>query len=219
MSWLNRKLAINPIPQAMLKDFQLTYNFSPDALEVQKKIAWWVFFYDSYMIGRRDYSKIKNELDYKPATAFTEERFTLWKKTRHKFEAPYPIAIEDFDPRDKTIWDPSDISTKMKHRAQIKGELHLLSTEQILELDTTKLNGIEWQRTKVKVEIPYVVSREDVNRSMNKFTTRECWMYVGRREYWDRLIDAGFEFQRVNIYNGRPELAPYYAWTKLEDDE
>lgn len=162
---------------------QKRYNpYTPDLPALEQRERHWVFICcDLKLRLPRDYM-IEREPDV--SSAFTEKSFVMWKKKLGN--QSYPIPLEN------TFDDPFGQHPPLR----IQGELYLLTPSQIILLDNLRLNGVEFERKRVKIIVPF-----RKGRLYKTFTKRvEAWMYIGRSSYWDELIDGGYMFNIVKIF-------------------
>lgn len=206
------------IPSDKWMDAALEYTrYTPDIMDICLTAKHVTFLYDESMRGRSWHKHIQDESKFQ-MFGFTKDRVQMWKKELgvHSF----PIPLESLDPRDITPWETQDrFMNKFRHQAYLKGELHLLDPMAILRLDNHMENGVAFERKRVKIEVPELLVRKDINRCARRIVTTEAWMYVGIRSFWDQQLDAGFAFSPCEIFNGRPELPPYYFYTRMNNEK
>lgn len=124
--------------------------------------------------------------------------------------------------------------------AKIKGQLHAIRPYQFIAIDNYKENGVQFQRERVKLIVPYRVVKwlrdpsiapldmepyavEQGNPYVangnvpSTYTTKEfvviirAWMYIGIPKYWDQLITR-FDYGSVPTFiaKNRPWCYEYY---------
>lgn len=124
--------------------------------------------------------------------------------------------------------------------AKIKGQLLAIRPQLFIDLDNYKENGVQFQRERVKLIVPYRMVKwlhdpsvapldmepyaiEQGNPYIaegnvpSMYTTKEkvvlirAWMYIGVPEYWDKLI-TNFDYSSVSTFtaNNRPWCHKYY---------
>jgi len=115
---------------------------------------------------------------------------------------------------------------------KIRGEIHAIQPYQFRELDNLKDNGVQFVRQRVKLLVPHRPVYKIPERYSNgkpiplmtdqfslgeeRVTPITAWMYIGVPEYWDELMDAGYNaahlFTTVEHYKDRrPWLQEYYS--------
>lgn len=160
--------------------------------------------------------------------AFTVNRFNYWYSDIGEDRIPIPMMTED---RDHTVrYFPPPL--------QIQGQLFAVRPQAFLSLDTYKRNTVQFRRKRVNLILPYrEVNRTDyfdeeqkiirplppslvgkAVESKERVYIIRAWMYVGKEDYWNGLLDAGYRgFKTVNYYESRrPWLKEYYAYPKRE---
>lgn len=154
--------------------------------------TWWMdrhdlqlfFFYGDLMHKRNTLPLLKDNVT-KLATAYTEKNFTVFKKKLGK--ETFPIALE----------------TKFESVPQlfVRGELVGVCYEAYKELDTNEGNGVEFNRKRVTVQVPYrkVMGGGRVSEGLS--CNVRAWMYVASHKYWSDQIDGGYNFASVRIFS------------------
>jgi hypothetical protein len=214
------------------------YPHTPDIAILQQYELQLLFCPDDLKAGHRN-EKLLGDEKMLMSKAFTEERYTFWRKNLALESYPIPL---DRDTSDELA--PSWADQKGAPRARIGGELYALRPNLFIDLDKFKENGVQFTRQRVKLIVPYknvMVHdwREDVkdkNRislsstekkmysdmrfftSQWKFKTVRAWMYMGSNTYWeDQLETFSGRFSPVKIFRpNSPEIEPYYSFTKYE---
>lgn len=192
----------------LIGNFGRRTTFTPDAAILSRKESHLFFIADEMMEKHYDYARLGAEAT-NICQVLTQDKFSYWKKNLGK--KSFALALEN----------------GYTEKRQIRGELHLLLTEQIFKLDEHRENGVQYDRKRVKLILPYTQTQmkyqqmgfvlEDVPL-MDK--TINAWMYVGRSEYWDKLLDGGYMFSPVKHFTPHnPLLQQYYYFTNREYDE
>jgi hypothetical protein len=143
-------------------------------------------------------------------TAFTANpNWIMWKKKLGLGTFPIPMRVPMGD-------------TPM---GRVRGELYLVDSKRIKELDKYKLNGVEFRRKPVDLLVParhlVRVVNADHNyewQAVDRVVKLSAWMYVGRFKYWEEFLDAGYLFGRCQIHNPGKLIIPgsYYSFSELE---
>jgi len=119
---------------------------------------------------------------------------------------------------------------------KIQGQIFAVRPYSFIGLDTYKRNTVQFRRKRVDILVPYRVGKHMTNDELEptqklprvlqgtqhhileneRMFTLRCYMYVGKPEYWEDLLDAGYRgFKTVNIFESkRPGLKEYYAYPK-----
>ena len=107
-------------------------------------------------------------------------------------------------------------STVLGDPARVCGNLYLVPTKVIKDLDNRTLNGVWFQREKVSIDIP--------NRKLNGskspgpmiLDTIEAWMYVARMDYWTEQLDGkNILFKKVDLRPANNEMiGKYYFYNE-----
>lgn len=166
------------------------------------------------------------------ATAYTEDRFTLWNDrfTADVINGPdgpvTPVADQT------ALALPSAFFNAPERR--IQGEIFSLNVKEIMELDKHMMNGVEFNRERVTLILPYrekrfFKEREHANQFNGKDTgrsiamthvlesTQRAWMYIGNLDYWKPRLDGGYRFTLCRAFKRKtPGQEDYYNYTELE---
>jgi hypothetical protein len=146
------------------------------------------------------------------AQAFTMDNFFFWKKNLREESFTIPILTQQPQGLPKTMHFPSP--------GKILGECHRIKPAQLIDLDRRRENGVQFIRKRVRLLVPnrmvhttgyhkYQQPHDDPALNKPVITTSErvdilkAWMYVGKSEYWDTLIDAGYSYTSVSQYHAK----------------
>lgn len=160
------------------------------------------------------------------ATAYTRKNFNYWVQTVGDSRTPIPMEATG-----------TQLVRYFPPPLKVKGELNLVSTHQFKDVDTEKRNGVQFQRKRVDLIVPFrgLIYKENVDEDPTR-AIPDClrgkeipilqpervaivraWMYVAKPEYWNDVLDAGFSraFQTCNIYKSRRSwLNEYYSYPR-----
>lgn len=207
--------------------------FTPDFMWLERHEYVLLFVYDELMRNRRHYDELIGKDSLSLAAAFTYDRdLALWKKKLGDETFPIPLLGAD------RVYRGAGITSKKLHKmvpddlgpgllARIKGELHAVRPHAFWNgLDKHYLNGVEFQRQRVKVLVPYRLQLDGVGVDHNVYVQEvRCWMYIGIKDYWRNQLDGGMYFTPVGAYFPRSPVTKdghvmgvYYAYTRLEED-
>jgi hypothetical protein len=177
------------------------YPHTPDAATLEESEHQLLFVCDTMMSNRIHFPKIKDHSEVL-WRGFTYDSFTFFQRTLPG-QVPEPIPLR--------------IDTALAPRVKVFGEVHLIKSKFIKELDFMKVNRVQFERQRVKVIIPGRWRIDAENKSTDgkplpkvllgkkglispeEVYVRKMWMYVGRPECWEPLIDGGYFFQKVAI--------------------
>lgn len=180
-------------------------KLTPDygMLELQQAVN--IFVCDEMMQRHHKHSML-GEPEFL-GVAFTMHKFSMWKKKLGK--ASFPIPLEGT----KDLLAPP---------YRIRGELYAIRPKCILDIDKDKINGVLFQRKRVKLVLPHhsVVKTkmsDVVITTSVKHVLLSAWMYVGISERWEPDLDGGYLYSPVKHYkfHNNP-LGNYYQFTTLE---
>jgi hypothetical protein len=159
---------------------------------------------------------------YPYAPAYTSSEYCFIEKKLGK--ASFPVAFENF-----TREEEDRLPAWMSRRLRIKGELYALRGASFIPLDNYKLNGLQFDRVKVRITIPYFKRTRqesqsyngtwniDYSRTKDMLTSMEVFMYVGRKDFWMPQLsadDAPFDFNPVGRVqtDSRVWIKEYYDY-------
>jgi len=182
-------------------------KYTPDIAKLEQYAFQLYFACDETQEGQSQYKLIEDGAYVCPA--FTQSSFNYWQPNI-PWEPPIPMLS-------KEIIKPLPFYPDI---AKIKGQVYAIRPKCFLELDKYKLNGVKYQRNRVRLLVPYrslkfikdlsnipddieFVSPEGhVGRSVEKIVVIRAWMYTGIPEYWDKLISA-FDYGSVQTYQSK----------------
>lgn len=173
---------------------------TPDMWRLEQSMFQLIFIPDDMMFGKLNNHMIAEhardgETPLHPS-CFTFERYTFWKKDLG--DQSFPIALEKG-------FEPSGYLRVRPIPAKIKGQLYAILSSKIKTLDIHRQNGVQFQRVRTKVSLPYrhvsySVKSPLPNISPDYLHTIEAWMYVGIPTYWDDLIGDMFTVRECNKF-------------------
>lgn len=180
-----------------------------DAARLEQSQRQPVFMYGTMKRRFRSYDFIKDFSQFRGVAFTANPNWSMWKKSLG--DGTFPIAMR--------------VPYSMVPQARVKGELFLIDSQRIFDLDEILLNGVEFRRKKVNILVPYCRNRRIVNADHNYEDQRldaiyrlQAYMYVGRHDYWKDHLDAGYHFKLCTCYSPRGLILPgsYYDFTPLE---
>lgn len=192
---------------------------TPDIAYLEQYERVLLFCYGREMKGHAEHEVLGENKTYH-GTIFTESDYIVWRKRLGK--ESYPIAIRTEETGFGNI-----------RPARLKGELYAVSPNTIVSLDNSRENGKMFRRKRISLIYPYrertwAVAYGETHPdrlkwipqlSGTRLQTLEAWAYVGRKTYWDDVIDNGYSFTTVNQYNPGGQFAlqhKYYYFNKKE---
>jgi hypothetical protein len=203
------------LDQAALAVFDAKYRYTPDASLLSQYDQLPIFIYDRLMEGRDDHDQIVDFISSSGVMGFTRDHFCTWRKNLGKLS--FPIAIPTNERPDNPGWSDLVRETcwwKNASPALVRGVVHLIQRERIYELDKHYRNTVNYIRKKVKIQIPQTKSEHSgsVHKDKPYMLTMWCWMYVGKPEHWEPLLDNGYFFSPVRIFNTSHPLVKEYSF-------
>lgn len=183
---------------------RLILKHTADLWELQQYKRQFVFMYGDMMQGHRkfkQYMKDDSEFLYK---AFTRNKFTVFQKLIGS--ESFPIALAN--------------TFSCVQQLRVKGELFSIDPEHFVKLDNEMENGVRYRRVRQQLILPYREYNKKECISEQRVILVDAWMYVGRKDYWDGHIDAGFQFKPLTPLPQPPlmkhQLGDYYYFTSYK---
>jgi len=193
-------------------------QFTPDISELELHQFVLLFVCDDVMRAGKNY-KLIAEHSAKAARGFTMKAFNFYSKRTDGMGIPMKVDAQ-----------PDRFSfTALK----IKGEIHAVRPAAFPDLDRWYQNGQMFRRVRTKILYPtrehgMIVNKDSMGRKLpvalqgakhfllpEKVEPIEAWMYVGVPNYWNPLLDGGYEFETVPIRypkEDRSWLVKYYHY-------
>lgn len=194
-------------------------KYSPDIAKLEEYEFQLLFSCDETQIRHVKHSLIEDGAYVCPA--FTQGSFNYWLPEA-PFLPPVPMEAMEYGKYSMPNTPP---------KAKIKGELHAIRPYKFIALDNYKENGVQFQRKRVKLIVPYRMVKWLNDPSVVPFdmdpavalqenpyvangnvpsiyTTKEkvviikAWMYIGIPKYWDKLISA-FYYSSVKSFQAK----------------
>ena len=194
-------------------------KYTPDAGELESQWRHPVFICDDFMRNRPMYVNhgiIKEYAQYR-GRGFTDALFNgYWHLSEKR-------AL--FLPNSRTALQPDWSDQTSAHPVSVLGEVHLVPTGVLKELDKCMKNGYDFIRTTVTIKIWCAKSiwtpfgsppKPGTRLSKSKFGMRvrtslvpkrvETWMYVANPERW--IPDNGYDYKPLQIYEAINGVQP-----------
>lgn len=159
-------------------------------------------------------------LDY----GYTSKKFSFVKKELGL--ESFPVALD--------LRQREDLPLFMGETHRIRGEIYAICSKHFLTLDRYKQNGVQFERRRVNINVGsqklYRIPRKgdfgkpafdkiyDHELGRQEMCSVECWMYIGREDYWrDQLIDGFFAFKPIPIIEEENKvwLKTYYQYSRV----
>jgi len=193
-------------------------KYTPDIAELELHKFVLLFVCDDVMRAGRNYKLIADQ-SAKAARGFTLKAFNFYRKRTDGTGIPMVINTQ-----------PDRFNfTALK----IKGEIHAVEPTAFLKLDHHYQNGVQFRRVRTKILYPtrehgMILNKDADGKPLPKalqgpkhflFSERvhpiTAWMYIGVPNYWNPLLDGGFEFETVSIRYPKEDkswLVKYYHY-------
>jgi hypothetical protein len=115
-----------------------------------------------------------------PATVFTQSTYKVYDTKDYTILLPHTS-----EGKATPSWGSGDTDAA----AVVRGNLTKATVTELVDLDNLYENGVKFQRTQIRVVIPYKVNRND---GAIFATNRLCYAYIGIASYWEPLLDQGY---------------------------
>ena len=190
--------------KAWIKDNPPVSGFTWDMPKLEQCAHQPVFIYNQMKRRHRSFAMIEPWSEFRGRAFTANENWIMWKKKLGK--GTFPIAMR--------------IEHTMVPTARIAGELYLINSYRIKDLDEFMSNGVEFRRKQVQVLVPYArktyVHGDPVD--IQAVAKVSAWMYIGRYKYWEEFLDAGYHFKPCSRYSPKGFVlqGQYYDFTELE---
>lgn len=153
-------------------------SFTPDVPYLETRPFWRVLVVDE-MMAPHFMSKQLGDEAIKRVDAFTMDKFSMWKKDEGAASQVIPL-------------ESKFMSMPFTH---IRGQLWKIPTHRLYVLDSLKQNGVEFNRKRVQLAIPfhYTERHGDAASTTRRFmdTSLRAWMYVGNDDFWKPKLLKG----------------------------
>lgn len=180
-------------------------KFTRDGWKISMNQTQRLFLFDNFMTSAGN-SDLLDRLAVRRCTAFTAKpEYAMYQHNLGKFS--YPIALFQ-QPKPTPKWaNPVDPPSR------IKGEIFTVHPDLIFLLDKLHENGVRSQRHRINMRVPFFL-KNDATLNLVRgpyFATVTAWMYVGLPQYWEPLLDGGYQFTVAQSYESkRPWINRYY---------
>jgi len=213
-SWKKLKL-----PKEWVESWTDYLQYTPDALNLERRMFHRVFIPDEMMSNNKDHHHIGANSAKINLGFITQDKFSYLKKVEDNHITGIPL-------REPVYRVP---------QAQIRGELYAIRPNWLIELDNYKENGVKYHRERVTLRIPYHIQKKDWDKDVQHAELKiPAWMYIGNPVYWHYQLENSTKiksndsvsyvsesavFSPVKTFiPHNPLLEEYYHFTPLEYD-
>jgi hypothetical protein len=155
---------------------QKTRLCNPSRSFLDTRENWWVFDWQAQVPLAVPGSRGMQE------DVFTDRKFVMYKDT-----------IDG----DSLAFSQQMFPLKPMAPAKIKGRVHLLTPDQIKELDETMLHGVQSIRSRVRLVFPNFIKEFPKKKyEPVEHTTMYAWMYFDRAQPWHKRFEDDFALFR-----------------------
>jgi hypothetical protein len=194
------------------------YDWTPDKIQLERREYQPLFVYDNMVKGESEHNLIEGcylatngHGESHTPNIYTKDKYELWMSNANK----YPVAFKSEAPG-ATMATFQKVGQGPVKSARIKGRLYKVRSDIMFVLDRHKKNGVEFLREKVDVLVPYRLFNGTVsgfNRLSDEYVEDgKAWMYFGKSEFFEPLLDGGFLFSPLPIRQISPERKKTKAW-------
>lgn len=167
-----------------------------DAPFLYRKKNHLVLLYGQQRLGFPEHEEIKFNVQYVGQAVTHSQNFVMYNKRQG--DASYPVALRELFSAE---------------RGAIRGDLFLVKTPVMFDLDDIYANGVHYTRVKVPVVQPFQFERTDKIISEWKFhTDRQAWMYIGTQAMRELVKEEG-QFQTATKAVGSAIKTPVFTFT------
>jgi hypothetical protein len=150
---------------------------TPDYAELQSRKHNLVFLYGNEMKGGRESFKGVEPLY---TDVYTKDSYIMLKVREGEKATPVVLDPPDYH----FVAGP----IKRMPRAVVKGELFQLTAQEIATLDKLRVNGVQFKRIRVKIDVEhYTISehaKEELRMSEPLYHSKRVHMYFGETEFF-----------------------------------
>lgn len=214
---LKMALIKRPNPEFMWWMTEIT-KFTPDIATLEL-YRWQLMFVTDDLKRDHPQHDLLGEEAKSAFPGFTVKKFHFWQP-KNPFFGYVPMALEDGYTNPVVGFPPV---------ANIKGEVYVIRPQRFLALDRLKQNGIEYERHRVRLVVPYrkvellkdhnldpsfgiqelFARSEYAGSSIRTSEETTCiiraWMYIGKPQYWDPLLSA-FDCDSVETFTSKNRI-------------
>lgn len=216
-----------------IDSFFAEVSMTPDCGELEESAYAPLFVYDNMMEGLKDFSLIQPHIEDR-WTAYTRDHFALVKERLGSNS--YPVMLEKGLSSSYEVFPEQDNGNKkgvaeweIIKKFRVRGQLVKIDSKRIKQLDIARQNGVQFDRKRIKVNIPFRTSgwsKQHGRGFLSEPMVAHVWAhaYVGRDEYWREQLESLYSdrFFACDVvtpnamvnYNGDPDL--YYMFSRKD---
>lgn len=170
-----------------------------DAPFLYRKKHQLVLLYGQQRLGFPEHEEIKYNVEYIGQAVTHSQNFVMYNKRQG--DASYPVALRE-------MFHPE--------RNAIRGDLFLVKTPFMFDLDDIYANGVHYTRVKVPIVQAFQFEKSDGHITDWKFKSdREAWMYIGTQAMRELVKEEG-QFQIATKAIGSAIQTPVFTFTKKD---
>jgi hypothetical protein len=206
-------------------DLPYSPEYTPDLGWLEQFEYQLLFCPDETQRNMPEYQKIASDSAF-IANVYTQKNYDFWEQRVGNNRMGIPLPASD------TV-----VGTLFPPPSKIKGELHAMKPSAFIDLDDYKQNTKMFTRRRIIVLLPYrplltrnvslreagkelplALQGEKIMLGTERVYLIRAWMYLGKKDYWDDLLDAGWSgFKPVKKFQSRRQWLGEYAYlTKHE---
>lgn len=172
-------------------------SHTPDLAMLEEREHLLLFVTDDMQRGHHNHKLLGDSPEFVMQTT-TFDKFSFWRKEAGL--ESYPIALRTAFTND--VYDIRTGHQRGAPPAPIRGELFKVRPETFLKLDKHRLNGVEFKRERVKLNLNFrwvhYSQQHGAHISERFMQPVRAFMYVGIGTYWMPQIDNNFSPIRLN---------------------
>lgn len=198
-------------------------EYTPDLWELEQKKEHRVFIHDDMMQLQPHHELVRaGSLSgfYPFQYGYTTKKFSFVEKDLGLKSIPIALDLRDL---------AEELPVYIGESHRIRGEVYAVRTNTLIELDNHRQNGVQFERRRVNINIGYkklwrshwfnAFGNKQYAHTIGKeeMISVECWMYLGREEYWkDQLLADAFKFNPIQVVEEeRLWLTKYYQYSRV----
>lgn len=195
------------------KQFGQDTKYTPDILTLERRARWSIFVHDDMLPGHRYHDMItETNLWGRRANSggYTLLNFHVWYKDLGK--ESFPVALRE--PITGYQRNPTE-------PAPVWGQIYSIRGYQFKKLDFLRMNGVEFERIRVPIIVPidhkviYDKARPIPSLTPPSFETVECFMYVGRWDFWNNQLGGFLPSRPIPLVEHRlPMIGKHYNYQR-----
>jgi len=196
---------------------EATPEYTPDMARLSRYKRQLLFVPDEMMLNHKASPLLGKFAELRAVALTAEENFVLWRKDSGIESEAVPMQggwQEQYLRNMRMNGEP------MFPYARIRGELYSVTPSRFITLDNYKRNGVEFERRRVDLVIPYRLKLNKNTSSEQYLQPVKAWMYLGVPDFWSDFIKSPM-FHPVDVIkpnNPKLGLLPmrnYYYFHRL----